>query len=167
MQNKRNPYADCGLLIAISVLIIMIIKCCLFDITWVALLWIILCIVYCFLSYKYDSESKVIKHTTTAFLSISAITFLLFTIFDVKEQPKMNAFEGAKIDTVAEEEFIIKDDPIIKELIEDTISIKDTLKAHNDSTITSVDPLAPSTQESEAETTVDPTATDEEPAINQ
>lgn len=166
MQNKRNPYADCGLLIAISVLLIMIIKCCLFDITWVALLWIVLSIAYCILSYKFDSESKVIKHATTTYLCVSAIAFVMFTIFDHEEQPKMNAFEGAKIDSVEEEEFVIKDDPIIKELIADTITAADTTSVRKDSTVAPVDALTPSIQEGESDETDEP-ATIDESATNQ
>lgn len=128
-QKKRNPYADMGLMVAITMIIVTILKCLLFDITWESIFWIILATAYCIISYILDSESSKIKHCTTAFLITSVIAFVGIIFMDRKPQPKMHAFEGAKKDTVSEEVFIMKEEPEIKEQEDKAIAITDTITA--------------------------------------
>lgn len=135
-KKKRNSYADVGLMIAITVLIVEVIKSLLFEIEWDAI-WIVLAIAYCAVSYKYDSESKTIKNCTTAFLCLSALVFASIIVFDRNVQPKMHAFEGAKKDSIAEEEFIQKKEPELTTLIEDTTEVVDTLALEQEEEITS------------------------------
>ena len=126
-NNKRNPYADMGLMIAVSILIIMSINCLLFDASWESLIWILSAIAYCFVSYKFDSRSKMVRNSTTALLAISACLLFVVIFVDRKAQPKMHAFEGAKNDTIPEEVFILKKEPEIVQIIEDTTEVVDTL----------------------------------------
>lgn len=130
---RRNPYADTGLMIAVSVIIVMLIKTLLFGATWGSLIWGGFSIIYCFLSYKYNSESKLIKHSTTAFLALSLISFTSILFFDKKARPQMHAFEGAKKDSIDEAEFIIKEEPELPAITEDVNSESDTLIIAEDS----------------------------------
>lgn len=126
-QKKRNPYADMGLMVAIAIIIVTIIKCLLFDVTWESIFWIVLAVAYCCLSYKFNSESSTIKHCTTGFLLISAIASIAIIYIDRKPQPKMHAFEGVKKDTVSEEVFIMKEEPEINIEEEEVVQKTDTL----------------------------------------
>lgn len=133
-QNKRrNPYSDVGLMIAVSVFIVMIVKCLLFSVTTISIGWIVLCGIYFFLSYKYNSEDKIIKHSTTAFILLSLLLFVSIIFLDTNVKPKMHAFEGAKKDTLTEEEFKMKKDPTIPEEIEQDEDENDTLAIVPDS----------------------------------
>lgn len=124
--NKRNSFVDLGLTIAVTIIVIVIIRSLIFGISWEDGFWIILAAAYCAVSYKYDSESPVVKKLTTAFLTLTGVSIVAMLIIGRKPQPTMHAFEGASTDTIAEEEFIVKDDPRIPEIIEDTV-VTDTL----------------------------------------
>lgn len=124
-NKRRNPYADTGLVIAATMLMVMIIKCLIFGITLESIFWFILSITYCILSYKFDSYSKAIKHSTTAFLLLSLFMGITFSIIDRKPQPKMHAFEKMEQDTIAEE--IVIEEPVLIEQKEETIITKDTI----------------------------------------
>lgn len=126
-KKRRNPYADTGLMIAMAMLIVMIIKCFLFGVTWESFLWFALAIGYCVISYLYDSESKVVRHSTTGLIVLSVIAAVAITIIDRKPQPKMHAFEGVVVDTVKEDEFIQQQEPILPELEKETATIPDTI----------------------------------------
>ncbi len=127
-KKKRNSYADLGLVIAVTIIIVMILRCLMFGITWEDIFWIVLSSAYCAISYKFDSESKVIKHSTTAFLLLSVIATAAIVVIDRKPQPKMHAFEGAKEDTIAEEQFIQKEEPVLPELEKDTEVVIDSIE---------------------------------------
>lgn len=124
-DKKRNPYADMGLMIAVTIVIVMIIKTLLFANTfdsWECIVLIILAVAYLVVSKKYDSESPVVKHSTTALLCLSILMLTSLFLFDHKSSPKMHAFEGARTDTIPEEEFIQKKEPTIEIIDSDTIT---------------------------------------------
>lgn len=123
-NKKRNPYADMGLMIAVTIILVMIIKTLLFANTfnsWECILLILAAVAYLFVTKKYDSESDIIKHSTTALVCITAFALTSLAFFDHKSSPKMHAFEGAKTDTLAEEEFIQRKDPQIEKIDTDTV----------------------------------------------
>lgn len=156
-KTNRNPYADTGLMIAVAIIIVMVIKCCIFDITWESCFWFILAVGYCIVSYMYDSQSKVVKHSTTGLLVISVIAAVAFTIIDRKPQPKMHAFEQAAKDTTAtEEEFILKEEPVLPELEKGKTTPSDTLMSAVDASSEEQDSQSEQQEpsvESETETT--------------
>ncbi|MCR5313998.1 MAG: hypothetical protein K6E54_10260 [Bacteroidaceae bacterium] len=137
MQNQdkksRNSFVDTGLLISICVFIIMLIKSGLFGFSWASIFWILAVIVYWFLVYmskKHDNR-KFQNIATICFLTISVFVFASIMFFDKNARPKMHAFEGAAIDTVAEEEeFIVDETPDIS-VVEtpDTTETIDTIMA--------------------------------------
>lgn len=126
-KKKRNSYADMGLMIAVSILIVMSIKCLLFEAGIESIIWIIAALSYCAISYKYDSDSPVVCHATTSLLAFSLLIIAAMVFIDRNAQPKMHAFEGAKVDTLAEEEFELIKEPEITKVIEDTTEVADTL----------------------------------------
>lgn len=127
-KKGRNPYADTGLMIAVAMLIVMVIKSLIFGVTWESIFWFVIAIAYCVVSYKYDSQSKTIKHTTTGFIVLSIIAAFAIAIIDRKPQPKMHAFEQAAKDTTAsEEEFILKPEPELPALEKETTTSHDTI----------------------------------------
>ena len=123
----RNSFADLGLIVAVTLIIVTIIRCLIFGIDWEGCLWIILAAAYCFVSHKYDSQSKTVKHSTTVFLALTVLSLTAMVFIDRKPQPKMHAFEGARQDTIPEEEFIQKEEPQLPELEKDTMEVVDTL----------------------------------------
>lgn len=161
-QKRRNPYSDVGLMISMSVFIVMIVKCLLFNVSIVSIGWIVLCGIYFIISYKYDSEDKIIKHSTTAFIVLSVLLFASIVIFDQNAKPKMHAFEGAKKDTLIEEEFKMKKDPTVNEETLHDMEAEDTITISTDS-ITETE-----TPESESLNNTDsPEPTTEEETENQ
>lgn len=123
---RRNPYADMGLVIAISVLIIMLVKSLLFGFSWGAIIWLIIVVIYLVLSVKFHSRSKVVKIATTVFLLLSIISVCLVTLFDKNTRPKMPAFQKAEEDTVKiEEPVVVEPEPIIP--IVDTVVVDTSL----------------------------------------
>lgn len=131
--DKRNPYADTGLMVAVSILIVAVINTLLFDATWESILCIIASVAYCAVSYRYDSGSKTVRSATTAFLTLTAAILIVMIFVDRKAQPKMHAFEGAKTDTIAEEVFVQNKEPELITIIEeDTTEVADTTLVEED-----------------------------------
>lgn len=104
-MKKRNPFSDLGMVVAISVFICILIKSLLFGFTWGSIVWIIITCAYFFVSAKYDSDSKLVKQSTRAFLILSVLTAVTMALFDRKAMPKMHAFEGTG-DTIQDEQIV-------------------------------------------------------------
>lgn len=132
---KRHPYADMGMMIAVAVFVIIVVKCLLFGVTWVSIMWLALVLAYFTVSLRHGSHTAMVKHATTAFLLLSVVAVVSIITFDRKARPKMHAFEGALNDTIEEEEFIVTDRPSIE-----VVEIVDTVR--ND-TIADTDDDAP------------------------
>ena len=94
-----------------------------------SIVWLVAAIAYCILSYKYDSFSNIIRHSTSAFLALSVLVIVALVFIDRKPQPKMHAFEGAVKDTVKQEEITeeeqIPELPVVKDT--DTIKVSDSI----------------------------------------
>lgn len=104
-MKRRNPYSDLGLLLAASIFICILIKSMLFGITWGGIVWMLISCLYFYVSWKYSSEDKIVKHATTSFLVLSLITVVCVVMFDKKAMPKMHAFEGTG-DTIQDVRFV-------------------------------------------------------------
>ena len=135
-MNKRDSYADLGMIIAIGVFICLLIKSLLFGFTWGCITGIIFSIAYFLVSWKYPSDSKIVKHSTTAFLVLSVLVAVSVVMFDKNARPKMHAFEGTG-DTIQdvriEESDILV--PMYETLPEDTSTV-DTVNVAVDSMAT-------------------------------
>lgn len=104
-MKSRNPYSDLGLLLAASIFICILIKSMLFGITWGGIVWMLVSCLYFYVSWKYSSEDKIVKHATTSFLVLSLITVVCVVMFDKKAMPKMHAFEGTG-DTIQDVRYV-------------------------------------------------------------
>lgn len=93
-MKRRNPYSDLGLTLAIAVFLCIVVKSILFGMTWVGILWIIISCAYFFVSWKYPSDSKIVRHSTTTFIILSVMAIAGIIMFDKNARPKMHAFEG-------------------------------------------------------------------------
>lgn len=94
-----------------------------------SIIWLAAAIAYCVLSYKYDSYSNIIRHSTSAFLGLSVLVIVAMAFIDRNPQPKMHAFEGAARDSVKPEEIIeeeqIPELPVVMDI--DTIKVSDSI----------------------------------------
>lgn len=104
-MKRRNPFSDLGLVVAISVCICILTKCLLFGFTWGSIAWLIISLVYFFISWKYPSGERVVKVSTAAYLVLSLIVAVSVVLFDRNTMPKMHAFEGTG-DTIRDEQII-------------------------------------------------------------
>lgn len=104
-MKKRNSFSDLGLVIAISVFICILIKSWLFGFTWGSIVWLIISCVYFYLSWKYDSESKMVRGATAAFLILSVVVGSAVVLFDKNAMPKMHAFAGTG-DTIQDAQMV-------------------------------------------------------------
>ena len=129
MNNKRNPYADVGLIVAIAAFIIMLVKMLIFGISWAAATCFILTIIYFSVSFRYKSDSKTVRNSTTAYLVLLAATVACVVLFDKNTRPKMHAFEGAAVDTLQEEEFLVIDKEVPVEIVENDTTESDSVGA--------------------------------------
>ena len=126
-MQRRNSYSDLGLVVALSVFICILVKCLLFGFTWVGIVWLLLACTYFFLSWRYPSDSKVVKHATTTFLALSVLAVAGVLLFDKNARPVMHAFEGTG-DTIKDAE-VVEEEPIVPIYVpqpEDTVA-EDTL----------------------------------------
>lgn len=124
---KRNSYADLGLVIAVSVFIIVLVKSMIFGLSWASIACIVFTIAYFVVSALKKSDDVLVKRATTAYLLFMLLFVVSVLLFDKNARPKMHAFEGAAVDTVQEEEFVVEDKEIPIEIVQpDTVEV-DTL----------------------------------------
>ena len=126
-MQRRNSYSDLGLVVALGVFICILVKCLLFGFTWVGIFCLLLACAYFYLSWRYPSDSKVVKHATTAFLTLSALSIAGVLLIDKNTRPVMHAFEGTG-DTIKDAE-VVEEEPIVPIYVpqpEDTLA-EDTL----------------------------------------
>ena len=110
-MQRRNPYSDLGLVVAISIFICILVKSFLFGFTWIGIIWLLLSCAYFYVSWREPSDSKVVKHTTTLFLVLSAVALIGILLFDKNARPEMHAFEGTG-DTI-QDAVIMEEEPIV------------------------------------------------------
>ena len=110
-MQRRNPYSDLGLVVAISIFICILVKSFLFGFTWIGIIWLLLSCAYFYVSWREPSDSKVVKHTTTIFLVLSAVALIGILLFDKNARPEMHAFEGTG-DTI-QDAVIVEEEPIV------------------------------------------------------
>jgi hypothetical protein len=124
---KRNSYADLGLVIAVSVFVIVLVKSLIFGLSWASIACIVFTIAYFVVSALKKSDDVLVKRATTAYLLFMLLFVVSVLLFDKNARPKMHAFEGAAVDTVQEEEFVVEDKEIPIEIVQpDTVEV-DTL----------------------------------------
>ncbi|MBQ9363546.1 MAG: hypothetical protein IJT97_09050 [Bacteroidaceae bacterium] len=124
---KRNSYADLGLVIAVTVFVIVLIKSLIFGLSWASIACLVFTIAYFVVSALRKSDDALVKWTTTAYLLFMLLFIITVVLFDKNAHPKMHAFEGAAIDTVQEEEFVVEDKEIPVEIIQSDTIEADTL----------------------------------------
>lgn len=147
-MQRRNPYSDLGLVVAISIFICILVKSFLFGFTWIGIIWLLLSCAYFYVSWRGPSEGKVVKHATTIFLVLSAVALIGILLFDKNARPEMHAFEGTG-DTI-QDAVIVEEEPIVPIYVmepEDTL-VSDTLLADETPDSLSID-------EASAETSLD------------
>lgn len=126
-MKQRNPYADLGLVIAVAVFIVVLIKCLIFGLSWASIACFLITIAYFVISAIRKSDDKVVKHSTTAYLLAMLLLVVSLVLFDKNARPKMHAFEGAAVDSVQEEEFVVEDKEIPIEIVQPDTAEVDTL----------------------------------------
>ena len=85
---EKSHFSDAGLMIALAVCIVTIIKLLMYGFTYVSLAWLALTIVYVAISSATQAKSKVRTAATAAFMVISAVAFVAAFTFDYPIQPK-------------------------------------------------------------------------------
>lgn len=125
-MKQRNPYADLGLVIAVAVFIVVLIKCLIFGLSWASIACFLITIAYFVISAIRKSDDKVVKHSTTAYLLAMLLLVVSLVLFDKNARPKMHAFEGAAVDSVQEEEFVVEDKEIPIEIVQPDTAEVDT-----------------------------------------
>ncbi len=126
-MQRRNSYSDLGLVVSVSIFICILVKSFLFGFTWVGIVWILLSCAYFYVSWRYPSDSKVVKRSTTLYLVLSAVALIGILLFDKNARPVMHAFEGTG-DTIQDVK-VVEEEPIAPIYVmepEDTL-LSDTL----------------------------------------
>ncbi len=125
-MKRRNPYSDFGLVIAASVFVCIFMKCLLFGFTWVSIIWLVLSLGYFYVSWRYPSDGRLVKHSTTLYLVLSVVAVVCIALFDKKARPVMHAFEGTG-DTIQDVQ-IVDEGPLVTmyETLPDDTAHQDT-----------------------------------------
>jgi hypothetical protein len=145
---KRNSYADLGLVVAVAVFIILLIKSSIFGLSWFSLVCLVLTVAYFAISYFNSSHSSVVRRATTAYLLLMLFSLVGVVLFDKNAHPKMHAFEGAAVDSVVEEEFVIEDRDIPVEIVpQDTLNVDSLAEDTLSSDLPTETPTLPDTED--------------------
>ena len=123
-MQRRDSYSDLGLMVAIGIFICILIKSMMFGFTWVGIVWLLLACFYFYVSWRYASRSRVVRHSTTGFLLLSVVAIMGILLFDRNTRPVMHAFAGTG-DTIADP-VVMDEAPVLP--IADIVPV-DTLEA--------------------------------------
>ena len=126
-MQRRNSYSDLGLMVSVSIFICILVKSSLFGFTWIGILWMLISCAYFYLSWREPSDSKLLKHSTTSYLVLSAVFLIGVLMFDKNARPEMHAFEGTG-DTI-QDAAIVEQEPIapIYEMQPEDTLVSDTM----------------------------------------
>ena len=126
-MQRRNSYSDLGLMVSVSIFICILVKSFLFGFTWIGILWMLISCAYFYLSWREPSDSKLLKHSTTSYLVLSAVFLIGVLMFDKNARPEMHAFEGTG-DTI-QDAAIVEQEPIapIYEMQPEDTLVSDTM----------------------------------------
>ena len=156
---KRNPYADLGLVVAVAVLVVLLVKSLVFGLSWASLVCLVLTVAYLVVSAENKSDSRLVRHTTSAYMLLIVMFVVATVLFDKNARPKMHAFEGAATDTMPKEEFVVEDRDIPVE-----IAVADTVETDSLEADTLDLPEAQNVATESAEGAPEPAAEPSEPA---
>lgn len=150
---KRNSYADLGLVVAVAVFVIVLVKSLIFGLSWASLPCFVFTLAYFGMSLRCKSDGAVMKHATTVYLVLMLLLVVSVVLFDKNARPKMHAFEGAAVDTLVEEEFVVEDRDIPVEIIVPDTLDADTLDADTLAPSVPSDDAVPAAEDNAAEGT--------------
>lgn len=111
-KSNRAPYADLGLMVAVAIFIIMLIRILVFELTIFPVVLGCIALAYLFISMSNDSHKRIVHVSTTIFLVLTVLLTTGFFFFDQPVRPKMVAFQGAAADTIKEEEALEVAQPV-------------------------------------------------------
>lgn len=149
-KSKRSPYADLGLMIALAIFIIMLIRSLVFELTILTAIWGCIAFAYLCISAANNSYKRIVQVSTTLFLLLSVALATGSVFFDRPTRPKMVAFQGSAADSIIEENESIVVEPQVNtvdtiekidttdaETLSDSISIEkhDFIKSHTPDTL--------------------------------
>lgn len=114
-------------MVSVSIFICILVKSSLFGFTWIGILWMLISCAYFYLSWREPSDSKLLKHSTTSYLVLSAVFLIGVLMFDKNARPEMHAFEGTG-DTI-QDAAIVEQEPIapIYEMQPEDTLVSDTM----------------------------------------
>lgn len=85
---ERSPLADTGMIIALAVTIVTVLKLLMYGITYVSVLWLTITIVYILSTTVTDANSSIRKGMTVFYICISTIAFFAAFSYDKPIKPK-------------------------------------------------------------------------------
>jgi len=109
---EKSHFSDAGLMIALAVCIVTIIKLLMYGFTYVSLAWLALTIVYVAISSATQAKSKVRTAATAAFMVISAVAFVAAFTFDYPIQPKTESNLRAEQDENKQNQQNVEEIPV-------------------------------------------------------
>ena len=114
-------------MVSVSIFICILVKSFLFGFTWIGILWMLISCAYFYLSWREPSDSKLLKHSTTSYLVLSAVFLIGVLMFDKNARPEMHAFEGTG-DTI-QDAAVVEQEPIapIYEMQPEDTLVSDTM----------------------------------------
>ena len=114
-------------MVSVSIFICILVKSFLFGFTWIGILWMLISCAYFYLSWREPSDSKLLKHSTTSYLVLSAVFLIGVLMFDKNARPEMHAFEGTG-DTI-QDAAVVEQEPIapIYEMQSEDTLVSDTM----------------------------------------
>ena len=96
----RSPLADTGLLIALTVTVVTVIKLLMYGITYVSVIWLAITLVYVVSTTMTSANSAVRKGMTIFYMCVSTLAFFAAFVYDKPIRPKTELNIGSNIDNI-------------------------------------------------------------------
>lgn len=126
---------DLGILTACSVIIVMLVKQMVFGLSWITTAMMVLAIAYVVVfAIRKRIKPQQLKQISVGYLLVSFFMLVSIFVFDEHQQHQGKVFEGALIDSIEEDEFVVED-----HIIETGIQEVDTLDIDSVQNITAVE----------------------------
>ncbi len=94
-HSERSPFADAGLVVALAVTIVTVIKLLMYGLTYVSLIWLAVTLIYVAIAAATAGNSRIRHFFTSFYMLFSLVAMIAAFTYDNPIQPKKESDIGA------------------------------------------------------------------------
>lgn len=127
VRSTRRPLADCTLLVAITLIVVLGLRIAIFGVTVLSLVLVCMALAYIVMTVRYDSHKPFLGYASGLFLLLTILLIVVSLYLDRPTRPKRTAFQQMEQpDTFVQEQYIVETPEPVEVDSEDVVEDLDT-----------------------------------------